>query len=238
LSVAADTSEDHNPDSGYRAVRSFITTAKQPLKAVSQGGIGRGGGKVWLNANGQIAKVAIPSGGVAVAEATVVIEQLQRQDSSGRQVYAYEITARDGDRELADTEIDYIEITLPLDLTVVKPGDLESGRAFIRHSHDLTALLENNGPPVPVAHILSTDYVSDGKTGSVTFHVESLSAFEVALDNGGVAVVPPGNSPAPAAGGGGGGGGCFISTAADAQLLEIYGIVSQRLKEIYLLLIK
>ena len=83
-----------------------------------------------------------------------------------------------------------------------------------RSTSVLTAKRRSGGATaVPVANILSTDYVGNGVEGSVTFWVNHLSVF-------GIGSVPV-SSLAPSGGsGGGGGGGCFIATAAFGSPLE------------------
>jgi len=172
-----------------------------------------GGGTLNLTANGQTATVVVPVDGVSKS-ATVVIKQVpkteQTSDTEGSPTYVYEVTAVDSNtgNPLTAAEINRIELTLPIDLDIVQPGDLEDGVVVIYQAADTFSLEAGDGTPVPAAQIISTDYVGDGSVGSVRFWVDHLSAFGA----GAAAAASSGSS------GGGGGGGCFISTAEGSIL--------------------
>jgi hypothetical protein len=85
----------------------------------------------------------------------------------------------------------------------------------------------NNAKTVPVANIINTDYVGNGKIGSVTFWVDHLTVFGVGL---------------PVASSGGGGGdshGCVMNPNASLDIslvvlllgmivLRGYGVMRRR----------
>jgi hypothetical protein len=224
LAIRADTSEDFNPNSGYWSDHTFEYVVNNNVKASSQTKLDKNGGNASLKANNQTAKAEIPAGGVTAEETTVTIEQLQTAGGE-TPTYAYEITAYDDQTgmELTDDEINYIEITLPIDLAVVNPGDIENGTVVIYHAEDFYTLEENGGSIVPDADIISTDYIGDGQTGSVTFSVDHLSVFEV-----GSSVT---SSITAAAGGGG--GGCFIATASHTSARDLYVAILKQLRSAY-----
>jgi hypothetical protein len=132
---------------------------------------------------------------------------MQNSETEGSPTYVYEVTAADINTgtPLTAAEINRIELTLPIDLNIVQPGDLEDGMYVIYQAADTFFLEAGDGTPVPASQIISTDYVGDGMTGSVRFWVDHLSAFGAGAAAA-VTLVPDG-------GGGGGGGGCFIATA-------------------------
>ena len=214
--IKADTSEDHNPNVGYFASSTFSYVADDPAAASARMDVDAGGGTLNLTANGQTATVAVPVGGVS-KPSTFVIKQIaktvQNSETEGSPTYVYEVTAADINTgtPLTAAEINRIELTLPIDLNIVQPGDLEDGMYVIYQAADTFFLEAGDGTPVPASQIISTDYVGDGMTGSVRFWVDHLSAF-----GAGVAAAV---TPVPDGGGGGGGGGCFIATA-DGLTLE------------------
>jgi hypothetical protein len=208
--IAADTSEDHDPNVGYFASSAFNFKVDDTATANTRMDMDAGGGTLNLTANDQTTTVVVPVGG-ASKPATFVIKQLpktiQTSDTEGSPAYVYEVTALDSATAapLTAAEINSIVITLPIDLSIVQPGDLENGRYVIYQALDQPALEDGAGTSIPASQIISTDYVGDGKVGSVRFRVDHLTAF--AIGSSAAAVTPPTES-----GGGGGGGGCFIST--------------------------
>jgi hypothetical protein len=232
IMVAADTSEDYNPLTGYAASQTM--TYFRDLTALTKVYLGSTGGGATLQANNQTVNVNIPPGGID-GDIYITIEQYI---SSGRDAkkhpYVYDITAYDNLTEttISDSAIHYLEITLPIDLSLVSPGDLENEKWVIRHAKDLIALQAGNGRVENSSIIISTDYVGDGQMGSVTFHVNSLSVFEVAVSAG--AVPAPGSGSdltglAPELGG----GGCFIGTTSTGSLVDLYHTFLRRLKTGY-----
>ena len=208
--IAADTSEDHDPNVGYFTSSAFTYEVDDTATASARMDMDAGGGTLNLTANGQTATVVVPVGGVS-KPATFVIKQVpktvQTSDTEGSPTYVYEVTALDSatGAPLAATDINSIVITLPIDLNTVQPGDLENGVYVIYQAPDPAALEDGVGTSIPASQIISTDYVGDGKVGSVRFQVDHLTTFAVGSST--AAVTPP-----TGGGGGGGGGGCFIST--------------------------
>jgi hypothetical protein len=232
IMVTADTSEDYNPHTGYAASQTL--TYVSDLTALSKVYLGSTGGGATLQANNQSVSVNIPPGGID-GDIYVTIEQYV---SSGRDAkihpYVYDISAYDNltETKVPDSAIHYLEITLPIDLSLVSPGDLENEKWVIRHAKDLIALQAGNGRVENNSVIISTDYVGDGQRGSVTFHVNSLSVFEVAASAGAV--------PAPGSGSNLAGlapelgvGGCFIATTSTGSFTDLFHKFLRRLMSGY-----
>lgn len=207
VAIKADTSENNDPSAGYYGSYAYSYVAEG---ASAQGSLGVEGSEsgVSVTANAQTSEVSVPEGGV-IKEATITIKQVAKTNTTSNSTnasptYVYEITALDSTTglPLEDTEINYLEITIPIDLSVVSPGDLESGVYVIYQADNQVSLEGNEGFEIPTSRIISTDYVGDGQTGSVTFWVDHLSSFGVGAAAGG------GGSLGAA----GGGGGCFISS--------------------------
>jgi len=227
VAIKADTTQDHNPDVGYRAEKTFSYTLDTSLAAISQVYVGENGGEASLHANGQQVSVVVPAGGV-VGDISITIEQFENTGGSqNTHQYVYDVTAYNSTtgEPLSDEEIDYLEITLPLDLSLVNPGDLENGIVVIYHAEDFFALEANGGTIVPSTDIISTDYIGDGQTGSVTFSVSHLSVFEIAL--------PGAESAGSLTASSGDWYGCFIATASRSSARDLYIKVFNQLRSAY-----
>jgi hypothetical protein len=181
-------------------------------------------GSLVFNQNGQTVIVNVPVGGAAQS-AFIVVNQLakadsQAEDTLGSPVYVYEVRLDGTGGPLPGDQVNRVEITLPIDLSVVGPGDLENGRFLIYKAStqaDLTDPAKRS--VVPAANIIRTDYVGDGIIGSVTFWVDSLSYFAIGAPEGGDDDDDNGWPK------GGGGGGCFIDTAASGLLAGGRGVL-------------
>jgi hypothetical protein len=228
VAIKADTSEDHDPNVGYRVEKIFTYTIDNSLAAISNVYLGENGGQASLNANGQQARVTVPAGGV-VGDVSITIEQFENTGGSKKKhPYVYDVIAYNNltGEPLSADEIDYLEITLPFDLSLVKPGDLENEEWVIRHAKDLIALVAGNSSIERASNIISTDYIGDGQTGSVTFSVGHLSVFEIV----GVGTESAGSSTASS---GGWDDACFIATASRSSARDLYVKIYNQLLSAY-----
>jgi hypothetical protein len=221
ITIRADTSEDNNPSQGYFSSLAFTYApgAESAQVYLDQSGCTA---KHEDTVDGQVCEVEIPPGGFA-KEGTILIRKLLKTSDSSSTLasptYVYEVKVLDGKTglPLADADISRVEITIPIDLSIVFPGDLESERQVIHKAETMISLESNQGVGLPASHILRTDYIGNGQVGSVTFWVDSLSVFGVGPGTGNNS--GSGNGSGTAGGttslsaAGGGGGGCFISTA-------------------------
>jgi hypothetical protein len=130
-----------------------------------------------LEANGQEIVVLVAPGGID-EDGNFTIAQYESDNTAvdGSGGYVYEVNTT-----VAKDKIKRLEITLPIDLSKVDPGDFENKIRVIRYAADVPTLGTNNAKTVPVANIINTDYVGNGKIGSVTFWVDHLTVFGVGL---------------------------------------------------------
>jgi hypothetical protein len=187
------------------------------------------GGAKSETLNGQTVVVDVPSNGVTV-NGYILITQAAKNSATampGSPTYVYDVKVTSdtaGTTPVAATNIKKIVITLPLDLGVVKPGDLESG-AYVIYSASTQALLEAGSvEAVPVANIISVNYMGD--IGSVTFWVDHLTWFGIGIGAG-------------SGSGGAGleeeGSGCFIATAAYGSYFEKHVQILRNFRDAYLM---
>ena len=182
-----------------------------------------GSGEKSLSQYGQTIRVEVPVGGLSW-DAVIMIDSVpiggvRTPETLASPAYIYEVMALSHSTRttLAYEHIHRVRITLPIDLAVVGPGQLESGAFSIFEAGSLPAIETGDADTVPPAHIIGTDYVGDGGIGSVTFWVKSLSVFSVGTPD---PETPGEGDPAQPGSSGGGGGGCFIATASCGPLQE------------------
>jgi len=158
--------------------------------------------------------VNVPAGGLT-GSTNLSITELASSAKTPGSPKVYEFTAS------GNVGVKRIEITLPIDLTVVKPGDFATGKSMIYYAANAADLAAGKGIAVPVANIISTDYVGDGKVGSVTFWVNHTSAYGVGAGSGVTASEP--------------GSGCFIATAAYGSYMEKHVQILRNFRDTYLI---
>jgi hypothetical protein len=125
-----------------------------------------------------VSLVQVPFGTIG-ADATVAFTPVANPDPMNMFVFGsgstlYEIT-------MDQAILGSIMVTLPFDLTEVKPGDFESGVLAINKAATVDDLLNGIAVSLPFSDIVSVDWIGDGLTGSVTCRVSSLSVFGIGL---------------------------------------------------------
>ncbi|MEI6152634.1 MAG: CFI-box-CTERM domain-containing protein, partial [Deltaproteobacteria bacterium] len=231
LQIKADTVKvPRNVAIGYCATTVYTYQSGSTGAAATD--VNSGGASLGLVASGQTTAVDVPPGGVTTS-GVVTITQVQKSTTTstattGSPTYVYDVSVVDPTtgNNLPAANINKIVIKLPLDLSTVNPGDIESGKFVIYHAATRALLEAGSGTAVPTSQIISTDYVGNGSVGSVQFWVTSLSVFGIGGggSGGGLSSIT-----------GGGGGGCFIATAAFGSYFSPFVKVLRDFRDMFLM---
>ena len=182
LIIYADTTDNHDPRTGDYTSHAYRKDSTENVLARSDKTMDKFGGAVSLDNNDE-AKVEIPVNGITET-ATITIEQIEKASecnaTTGTQyIYAVHATSVNTGNSLNDDQINQIAITLPFDLRTVHPGDIENGIYNI-YQADTLEKLENHETEM-IVNIRQSDYIGNGKVGSVTVLVDKLSFFSIGI---------------------------------------------------------
>jgi hypothetical protein len=217
LYIRADTSEDHNPLTGYAGSALFLYDLSED--SVYQV-IDVTGGTLILDKNGQIASIEINNGGIH-KKTLFFIRQIPKTVNPNKWTsgsdYLYQIAAYDAvtGALLDNSDINEMIVTLPFDVSLITPSELSTanGKYCIYYANSAAALEAGNGTALPIGQIIAVDYLGDGTFGSVTFRIDRAAFFAIGER--------PGVVPEPEPTGGhhhhGGGWWCFIETAGNGS---------------------
>jgi len=196
LIIMADTVENSDPDTGYVFYHAYRKNSSEKVIERVDSTIDILGGTIAITNENQTMKVAIPVNSIT-RTTTIKLEQIDNSKpnnaTSGSDfIYAVDATSNQG-KELTSAEINKIFITLPINLRKIQPGDIENGNWFLYCSNSLDEMEAHKTELIPVSQIIQSDYIGDGKIGSVTFWVDHLSIFAI----GKPADVAPTPTPPP-----------------------------------------
>jgi hypothetical protein len=184
LLIYADTCGDiHDPKTGNFVVHAYRKDSSDKVLAREDKTMDTFGGSVLLNNNNHEVKVEVPVNGITET-ATITIEQIEKANecnaTTGTQyVYGVHATSVESAHSLSDDQINQIAITIPFDLRKIKPGEIESS-VFNIYRADTLAQLENHETEL-INNIRQSDYLGNGKMGSVTVLVDKLSYFAIGV---------------------------------------------------------
>jgi len=205
LIIYADTTEDHDPVKGSHVSHAYRKDSSENVVARTDKTMDIFGGTLNLINNKLEVKVEIPVNGLAET-ATITIEQIEKafecNATTGTQyIYAVHATSVTSGHSLTDDQIYQVAVTLPFDLRTIHPGKIESGDFNVYRADSLEQI--KNHETELIYNIRQSDYMGNGKIGSVTVLVDELSYFTIGIPPEKVTTAQPFNEE--------GGGDCFIS---------------------------
>jgi len=183
LILFVDTQDNNDPKTGNFSRHAYRKNSTQNVLARIDKTMNVFGGAVFLDHNNKKAKVEIPANGITES-ATITIEQIEKASecnaTTGTQfIYGIHATSINTGHSLTKDQMNQIAITLPFNLRTIHPGDIENG-AYHVYRADTLEMMENHETEV-IYNIKQSDYLGDGKIGSVTVLVDKLSYFAIGI---------------------------------------------------------
>ncbi|MBF0450307.1 MAG: IPT/TIG domain-containing protein [Candidatus Magnetomorum sp.] len=183
LVIKADTIENYDPGTGYVAYHAYRKNSVDSVKKREDLSIDIIGGTISLMNDNQTMKAVVPVNGISKAS-TLTLEQIENSipcnaTAGSQYIYGVYATNSQTGKSISAEDINRILITLPFNLRVIQPGDLENEKWFIYHADSLEKMAAHQTEKISVSAFVQSNYLGDGKTGSISFWVDHLSVFAI-----------------------------------------------------------
>jgi len=185
LIIYADTTDNHDPRTGTFVSHAYRKNSTEYVLARNDKTMDKFGGTVSLDNNNQVAEVEIPVNGITET-ATITIEQIEKSfecnaTTGSQYIYAVHATSVNSGHSLTDDQINEVAVTIPFNLRTIYPGDIENS-VFNVYRADSLEKLENHQTEL-ISNIRQSDYLGNGKIGTVTVLVDKISYFAIGIPN-------------------------------------------------------
>jgi hypothetical protein len=183
LIIMADTVENDDPNTGYIAYHAYRENSSDHVIEREDMTMDLFGGTMSLVNDDQVMKVFVPVNGITT-QSTITIEQIEKSTScnatkGSKYLYVVSATNSQTGTSITSDEINRLMITLPFNLRDIQPGDLENGQWLIYAADSVEKMESHQTEIISVNNFQQSNYLGDGKMGSISFWVDHLTVFAI-----------------------------------------------------------